>query len=84
LRRQLINVAGRAQEPFVGVVGPRGQVRLRPIAVASHDGQRVGVERGLDEGELVALNLGRSVADGDLLEPVPVGMGGAATPVGAR
>lgn len=59
----------REQKPFVAVV-QGGRVALRDVTVAHHDGARVALAKGVQDGELVALNLGRQVADGDLIQPV--------------
>jgi RND family efflux transporter MFP subunit len=60
----------RDQKPFVAVVAPDHRVNLRGVTVAYHDGARIGVSAGLQEGETVALNLGRSAQSGDLIQPV--------------
>lgn len=60
----------RAQKPFVAVVGADGHVQLRPVQVASDDGAHVHLSGGLKEGEWVALNAGRGIKDGDLVQPI--------------
>jgi membrane fusion protein (multidrug efflux system) len=62
----------REQKPFVALVGSDGRVKLRSVSVAEHDGGRATLEEGsgLGEGDLIALNLGRSVSDGDLIDAV--------------
>lgn len=74
----------RAQKPYVGVVQMDSKkVRLRPVVVASDDGEKVGIESGVQEGELVALNLGRWVSDGDAVVPVLLASLGPAGPAQA-
>ena len=57
-------------EPFVAVVDGEKRVRYRPVKLADQDGQKAQVLAGVSEGELVALNVGDSVADGDRIQPV--------------
>lgn len=63
----------RGGKTLVGVVtGATGaaHVQLRPVTVATNDGSVVRVRQGLAEGELVALNVGRGVGDGDPVIPI--------------
>ncbi len=57
-------------EPFVAVVDGENRVRYRPVKLADQDGQKAQLFAGLSEGELVAINVGDSVADGDRIQPV--------------
>jgi RND family efflux transporter MFP subunit len=59
----------RAKQPHVAVVKD-GRVRYRPITLAGDDGARLQILGGLDEGELVALNLGNNAADGARVQPL--------------
>jgi hypothetical protein len=69
----------RAGRPFVPVVSSTNRVTLRPVTVGHFDGALAGIGSGLASGELVALHLGRSVRDGDAVEPVPAALGSGST-----
>ncbi|MDB4970180.1 MAG: efflux transporter, family, subunit [Myxococcales bacterium] len=62
----------RDHKQFVAVVND-GVVAFRPVQVTDDDGALVRLERGLKEGEHVALNLGDSVAEGARVRPVEEG-----------
>lgn len=62
----------RGTAPFVAVVDSQMRVKYRPVKIADQDGQRAQLLDGLSEGELVALNLGESISEGDKVQPVPV------------
>jgi membrane fusion protein, multidrug efflux system len=62
----------RGTEPFVAVVDAEKRVKYRPVKLADQDGQKAQLVAGLSEGELVALNLGESIAEGQKIQPVPV------------
>ena len=62
----------RGTAPFVAVVDSQMRVKYRPVKIADQDGQKAQLLDGLSEGELVALNLGESIAEGDKVQPVPV------------
>jgi RND family efflux transporter MFP subunit len=59
----------RAKTPYLAVVKD-GRVNYRAVTLAGDDGAKVQVARGVDEGELVAINLGSNVADGDRVQVV--------------
>jgi RND family efflux transporter MFP subunit len=61
----------RQQKPLVAVVGADNRVKLRGVTVAQHDGAFVALASGLAEGERVALNVDRSIRDGDRVRPAP-------------
>ncbi len=63
----------RDKKPFVAVVGADNHLAYRPVVIADNDGSRVQILSGLDEGAKVALNLGDSASDGDLIQPVTSG-----------
>ncbi|HME91399.1 MAG TPA: hypothetical protein VKE49_08235, partial [Myxococcaceae bacterium] len=58
-------------EAFVAVVDGEQRVKYRPVKLAAQDGQKAQLLAGLSEGELVALNVGESVAEGQKIQPVP-------------
>jgi membrane fusion protein, multidrug efflux system len=60
----------RGKKPFVPVVGADHRVVYREVTLAGDDGSTVRLAGGIDEGADVALNLGDSVLDGDLVQPV--------------
>jgi len=62
----------RGTEPYVAVVDAEKRVKYRPVKLADQDGQKAQLVAGLSEGELVALNLGESIAEGQKIQPVPV------------
>jgi RND family efflux transporter MFP subunit len=62
----------RGTAPFVAVVDSEMRVKYRPVKIADQDGQKAQLLDGLSEGELVALNLGESISEGDKVQPVPV------------
>ena len=59
----------RGEKTSVGVITPDNRVSLRPVQVYDSDGKTARLSSGLQEGEIVALNLGRSVKDGELAQP---------------
>jgi RND family efflux transporter MFP subunit len=61
----------RGKDAFVAVVDGEQRVRYRPVRLADQDGAKAQLLEGLSEGELVALNVGESIADGDKVQPVP-------------
>jgi membrane fusion protein (multidrug efflux system) len=61
----------RGTEAFVAVVDAENRVKYRPVKLADQDGQKAQLLAGLSEGELVALNVGESIADGQKIQPVP-------------
>ncbi len=61
----------RGKAPFVAVVDDEKRVKYRPVKLADQDGQKAQLLEGLSEGELVALNVGESIADGDKIQPIP-------------
>jgi membrane fusion protein (multidrug efflux system) len=60
----------RGTQTLVAVVSPDHTVHYRRVVLASDDGTRARIQSGLGVGELVALNLGDSVVDGALVQPV--------------
>lgn len=60
----------RSGVPSVGVVGPDNRLHFRPVELAEDDGEHARLVRGLEGGELVALNVGSSLDDGALVRPV--------------
>jgi len=62
-------VVSRQDKSFVPVVAG-GRVTYRPVQLAENDGQNVRVLSGLADGDVVALNLGNNVNDGDLVRVV--------------
>ncbi len=50
--------------PEVAVVGSDGTVSFRPIRIEQDLGEVIEVDHGLEEGDMVALNISRDVRDG--------------------
>jgi hypothetical protein len=53
-------------------------VTYRPVKLADQDGLTARIEEGVEEGELVALNLGDSLTDGARVQPIMTGEADAA------
>ncbi|HVO32862.1 MAG TPA: efflux RND transporter periplasmic adaptor subunit, partial [Elusimicrobiota bacterium] len=62
----------RQNQDFVPVVTSSQTVSYRPVRIADNDGEHVRLLSGVSEGELVALNLGNSIEDGSLVQPIPI------------
>jgi membrane fusion protein (multidrug efflux system) len=60
----------RGTKAFVAVVNEDNRISLRPVSVGDFQGTIVGLQSGLSEGEPVALDLGRSAVEGDLIAPI--------------
>jgi RND family efflux transporter MFP subunit len=54
----------------VGVTTPDGQIKFRPVRLASTDGNFLNISDGIAAGDQVAVNVPASVADGDKVRPV--------------
>ncbi len=63
----------RAKATFVAAVTADNKVTFKPVAVADQDGDTVRLASGLDAGERVALNLGDSVPEGQVVRPFEAG-----------
>jgi membrane fusion protein, multidrug efflux system len=51
-------------KPFLAVISEDGTIHYRSIVIGDNDGTKLSVVSGLEEGELVALNLGNNLIDG--------------------
>jgi RND family efflux transporter MFP subunit len=60
----------RGSKSFAAIVDSDSHLRFRPVRLADDDGQTVRVLGGVRAGETVALNVGETVDDGALVEPV--------------
>ena len=60
----------RGSKRFAAIVDGDSHLRLRPVRLADDDGQTARVLDGVKAGETVALNVGETVDDGALVEPV--------------
>ena len=72
-------VVVRDNQPFAAVVDNSHRVRLRPLHLADDDGDAARVLDGVSVGELVMLNPGQAVDDGELVQPVDKRNGSART-----
>jgi len=59
----------RGEKTLVGVITPDNKVNLRPVEIYDSDGKTARLSSGVQEGEKVALHLGHSVQDGELVQP---------------
>jgi multidrug efflux pump subunit AcrA (membrane-fusion protein) len=67
-------LALRGERPFAAVVDGTQHVHYRPVVIADDDGTTVRLQSGLEEGELVALNLGNDAQEGaqvQVVQPPP-------------
>ena len=67
-------VVERDSAQVVAVVSETGEVRLRPVKVASTDGVFINIAEGLATGERVAIHLPNEVTDGSKIRPVAVAL----------
>lgn len=54
---------------LVGVITPDNKVNLRPVEIYESDGKTARLSSGVQEGDKIALDLGQSVKDGQLVQP---------------
>jgi membrane fusion protein, multidrug efflux system len=59
----------RGNKTLVGIITPDNKVNLRPVEIYESDGKTARLSSGVQEGEKVALNLGHSVEDGQMVQP---------------
>jgi RND family efflux transporter MFP subunit len=55
---------------YIPVVTSSNTITYRPVTLADNDGQHVKVLTGLEQGEMVALNLGNSLDEGSRVQPI--------------
>lgn len=60
----------RGDQNFVAAVGDDGVVNLRPVRVASTDGDSVAITEGVQPGDHLAINLPPEISDGSRIQPV--------------
>lgn len=60
----------RDGKKFVAIVTQNNRVRFQPISIRESNGKVLRIGSGLNEGELVAINLGNKIADGAEVEPI--------------
>lgn len=60
----------RGEKAFVGAVGSDNRVTFRPVVTADSDGKMVRISSGVTEGELVVLNPGTGIIDGEVVQPI--------------
>jgi multidrug efflux pump subunit AcrA (membrane-fusion protein) len=60
----------RGEQNFVAAVGDDGVVKLRPVRVASTDGDSVAITEGVEPGDHLAINLPPEITDGSRIQPV--------------
>ncbi|MFI5364156.1 MAG: efflux RND transporter periplasmic adaptor subunit [Candidatus Binatia bacterium] len=64
----LIFQRGKVYVPLVR----ENRLHLAPVTLGYDDGRSVEVTEGVDSDDVVAINLGQSVHDGEVVQPVPV------------
>ena len=62
----------RDDKYFVGVITPENHISFRPITIYYSDGKVLSLSSGVSDGELVAINVRNTVADGDKVDPIEV------------
>lgn len=62
----------RNGQQVVGVTSEAGEIKFRPVKVASTDGARVNIAEGVAVGERIAIHVPSELADGAKIRPVPV------------
>ncbi len=60
----------RGTHAFATIVDSNGRLHFRPVRLADDDGETARVLEGVRAGETVALNVGESLEDGALVQPV--------------
>ncbi|MDR3603285.1 MAG: efflux RND transporter periplasmic adaptor subunit [Syntrophaceae bacterium] len=63
----------RKEKKFVGVITPDNKISFRPITIYYSDGKVLRLSSGVEEGELVAINLKNTISDGDKVHPIEEG-----------
>lgn len=69
----------RGARTLVAIIGPDDRVKMQPVTVLEHDGDRVQVQ-GVREGDRVAVALGDAADEGQRVQPVALAV--PATKVG--
>ncbi|MGB6065849.1 MAG: efflux RND transporter periplasmic adaptor subunit [Desulfomonilaceae bacterium] len=59
----------RGDKTFVGTVGPDDKASFREVSVYESDGITVQFLSGVSEGEIVMLNVGESISEGQRVQP---------------
>jgi RND family efflux transporter MFP subunit len=60
----------RGTQTLATVVDDNGRLHFRPVRLADHDGEFARVLDGIQPGDMLALNVGETVDDGSLVQPV--------------
>lgn len=58
---------------YVGVITSDNRFRLRPVTLSYSDGKILSLSSGVKPGELIAVNVRNTLADGDKVEPMEDG-----------
>ena len=57
-------------KPCLTVIGPNNTLSYRPIEIASNDGKILRILSGVEDGALMALNVGDTVPEGGKVRPI--------------
>ncbi|MGC8659074.1 MAG: efflux RND transporter periplasmic adaptor subunit [Desulfomonilaceae bacterium] len=63
----------RDDKYFVGVITPERTINFRQVSIYYSDGKLLSLSSGVNDGELVAINVRNTIADGDKVDPIENG-----------
>lgn len=66
---------------LIPVIGPNNRIHFQPVEIESNDGQMIRITQGLQEGERIALSLGNTVNEGDIVQVRQTEMAGQKPPI---
>ena len=61
----------RAHGAFVAVIQPGNRVHFQPVTVGRDLGTAIELISGVNEGDLLGLNVGEDILEGQIITPVP-------------
>jgi membrane fusion protein, multidrug efflux system len=60
----------REEKSYVAIIGSNNRVHFQTVTVADSNGKEVRISEGVQKGDLVALNPGTGLTEGDVVQPV--------------
>ena len=66
---------------LIPVLDDKNHIHYRPVRIAGNDGQKLRISEGVQPGERIALSIGNTVNEGDLVQVRPNQMAGKAAPI---
>jgi RND family efflux transporter MFP subunit len=63
-------LATKGSKAFLTVITPQNTLTYEPIDIATNDGKVIGILSGAHEGDVLALNVGDTLAEGSKVRPV--------------